>query len=170
MPTENRNTKITRRWVELTCGHVPAEREFSQTVDLAFVRLPGGEIHGEVIAWHDNGHYFIAIHPKNDHAEVWKQELSRDAFDVLWQASEGSRLRKDCSFREHAGYKMRVSTYDLSLPGFQPRIVECDFETIGQAAGFILPESMWRAVDVSDDPNFDERNLATNPEAARATL
>jgi adenylate cyclase len=89
-----------------------------------------------------------------DEAEV---ELDRDAFEELWQLTEGRRLHKRRHVLLLGELEIEVDVYAGDLDGLV--VAEIEFPTEDAARSFEPPE--WLGEDVTGDPRYLNETLAT---------
>jgi CYTH domain-containing protein len=88
----------------------------------------------------------------------WQEKIPHWAFAILWPKTDGNRLQIIRHFVKHGDHELEVDEYLERFFGLHK--LECEFESESEAAEFVLPSWAENAVEVTDDPRFNNKNLA----------
>lgn len=89
--------------------------------------------------------------------DEWEVELSQDQWEALWPATVAARIEKRRGRIVVAGTTAIVDVFQGELAGLA--MAEVEFGTAEAAYAFIPPS--WMIQDVTDDPRYGNRTLAT---------
>lgn len=165
-PIRSEDLRGAARRTEILQGYLP--------VPLGEVRL-----RRKVVVSTISGGTTYALTAKGD-GDISREEdevqITKMIFDAMWPINDGiiekSRFMFDarewgCKVR---GFYSEFDIYaeDGPLNGLQ--VLESEFDTLEQAAQFILPPWAADAIEVTDDKRFKNKNLARSPEAVSEFL
>lgn len=85
-------------------------------------------------------------------------ELSVDAFDDMWELTEGRRITKRRWVLDHGDAQIEIDVFDGDLDGLL--IAEVEFETEQASAAFTPPD--WFGREVTDDDRYRNAALAVD--------
>lgn len=85
--------------------------------------------------------------------------LNRKQFLNLWKLTEGARIEKTRASLDYQGHLMEFDIFQGNLNGL--KMVEIEFKDQQAAAEFEVPA--WMGPEVTYDPRFKNRELATSP-------
>lgn len=90
--------------------------------------------------------------------DEWERPLPRDTFDRLWQKTSGAQVTKTRYFIPYGKYMLELDVYQGAHRGLVT--LECEFASESEAAAFGLPYWAADAMEVTDDLQFKNKNLA----------
>jgi adenylate cyclase len=91
--------------------------------------------------------------------EEWEIPILHWVFETLWPHTRGRRLEKTRYRVSYEDLTIEVDEYHGRLKSLVT--MECEFSTQEFAARFTLPSWASDAVDVTNDPDFKNKRLAT---------
>ena len=90
--------------------------------------------------------------------DEWESEIPEWAFDALWPATKGRRLRKRRYTLREGRRKLELDIYEGKLEGLI--VLECEFRSVQSRDTFVLPDWAAGAREVTNDPQFTNQSLA----------
>lgn len=106
--------------------------------------------------------HFITVKSDDDRDRgEWETRIPRWVFDLLWPHTAGRRIEKTRYEWKKRGALLAVDVYEGVHDGLI--IFEAEFPSKGRAKRFALPKKMSDAIEVTDDPAYKNRTLATSP-------
>lgn len=115
---------------------------------------PGGT---EVRVRHKDGRWLLGVkRGKGLVREEFEVELSADAFDTLWPATQGRRVEKVRHRLEAGGQTAELDVFTGDLAGL--RLVEVEFPSTEEAADFTQPD--WFGTEVTGLEQYLNQTLA----------
>ena len=106
-------------------------------------------------------HFVTVKSDKDRDRNEWEARLPRWAFDLLWPHTAGRRIQKTRYEWKKRGACLAVDVYSGVHDGLI--IFEAEFKSKRAAKRFKPPKRMNDAVEVTDDPAYKNRTLATSP-------
>jgi adenylate cyclase len=103
---------------------------------------------------------FLTVKSSGGESRVEEEiEIDRRRFGSLWPLTEGRRIEKR-RYRIPAGdgLALELDVYHGGLEGLLT--AEVEFASVADAAAFVPPD--WLGRDVTDDPRYKNRKLATD--------
>jgi CYTH domain-containing protein len=102
---------------------------------------------------------FLTVKSSGDESRIEEEiEIEPRRFDALWPLTDGRRLEK-------RRYKIPVSNgLTIELDFYEGRLsglltAEIEFKSLADASAFVPPD--WFGRDVTDDPRYKNKRLAT---------
>ncbi|MBW3538370.1 AAA family ATPase [Candidatus Parcubacteria bacterium] len=103
---------------------------------------------------------FITVKGDGTHTRgEWERPLPQNFFHQLWPATAGRRIEKTRHYQPHGRLVLELDVYHGRLSGLVT--VEVGAQSLDQLAGFQLPDWAQGAVDVTNDPRYKNKRLAT---------
>jgi adenylate cyclase len=95
----------------------------------------------------------------------WEKRIPGWVFDIVWPHTAGRRIEKTRYEWKKRGAVLAVDVYKGIHDGLI--IFEAEFTSKGKAKRFQPPKWMKDAIEVTDDPAYKNRTLATSPTPER---
>ena len=92
----------------------------------------------------------------DDVRDEWEKRIPQWVFELLWPHTEGRRVAKR-RYTTRDGFEIDV--YSGPLEGLV--VLECEFDSKREAKRFELPKKYADAREVTNEPAYRNRNLAT---------
>lgn len=106
--------------------------------------------------------HFLTVKSDADrNRNEWETRIPRWVFDLLWPHTAGRRVEKKRYEWKKRGASLAVDLYGGVHHGLI--ILEAEFSSKRAAKRFKMPKGIEDAVEVTDDPAYKNRTLATSP-------
>jgi len=152
--------EIERKWIVKTIPDLTGCKRIE--IDQGYLAI--GADGTEVRIRRKGSQYFQTV--KTDGSMVRTEieiEISSEQYAKLWPATVGRRAQKVRFELPFNGLMIEVDVYGSSLAGLI--IAEAEFPSPTDAARFDPPD--WLAIEVTDDPRYKNKNLATSGRPAQ---
>ncbi|HYB26416.1 MAG TPA: CYTH domain-containing protein [Solirubrobacteraceae bacterium] len=125
-------------------------------IEQGYVALDG-EVEVRVRRYGDQA--FLTIKSGGDRVRLEEEfEIDPRRFRALWSLTEGRRIQKTrYLIPAMGGLRIELDVYQGALAGLLT--AEIEFDSSAAAAAFTPPE--WLGADVTDDPRYKNKRLAT---------
>jgi CYTH domain-containing protein len=139
---------------------MPADIESHPSDDIEQGYIAVGEAGPEVRIRRYGGRHFLTIKSGGGEVRLEEEiEIDRRRFRALWPLTDGRRIRKRrYRIPTEGGLQIELDVYRGGLAGLVT--AELEFESPSAAAAFAPPA--WFGRDVTDDPRYKNRRLATD--------
>ncbi len=91
--------------------------------------------------------------------DEWEARIPAWVFEMLWTHTEGRRIEKTRYVVPYEGHVLQIDVYERALLGLVT--LECEFGGEDAARGFTLPSWAGPSVDVTADPAYKNKTLAS---------
>jgi adenylate cyclase len=98
--------------------------------------------------------------------EEWEIAVPEWVFLALWEEALPHTIDKTRHSIVEGAHLLEIDIYHGALAGLV--ILECEFDSVQHADAFVLPAWAADAADVTDDPEYRNKNLALRSGGSRA--